>query len=125
MSIGLEYALVLAIVAMLTNVIPFIGSSIGTAPAVIVALFDSPFMVLAVILGVLVIQQIESNLISPQIMGRQLNVHPVTIIFLLLVASRFAGLLGLLLAVPTYAVGKVIVSHTYRLIKLKIAKPVD
>ena len=125
LSIGLEYALVLAIVAMLTNVIPFIGPWIGTAPAVIVALFDSPFMVLAVILGVLVIQQIESNLISPQIMGRQLNVHPVTIIFLLLVASRFAGLLGLLLAVPTYAVGKVIVSHTYRLIKLKIAKPVD
>ncbi|TSB46162.1 AI-2E family transporter [Alkalicoccobacillus porphyridii] len=124
LSIGLEYALVLAIIAMLTNVIPFIGPWIGTAPAVIVALFDSPFMVLAVIIGVLVIQQIESNLISPQIMGRQLNVHPVTIIFLLLFASQFAGLVGLLLAVPSYAVGKVIVSHTYRLIKLRRGKPV-
>ncbi|MBM0067281.1 AI-2E family transporter [Alkalicoccobacillus gibsonii] len=125
LSIGIEYALVLAIVAMLTNVIPFIGPWIGTAPAVIVAIFDSPFMVVAVIVGVLIIQQIESNLISPQIMGRQLNIHPVTIIFLLLAASRFAGLLGLLLAVPTYAVGKVVVSHTYRLIKLNRRKPVD
>ncbi|MDQ0207953.1 AI-2E family transporter [Alkalicoccobacillus murimartini] len=124
-SIGLEYALVLAIVAMLTNVIPFIGPWIGTFPAVVVALFQSPILALVVIIGVLVIQQIESNLISPQIMGRQLNIHPVTIIFILLVASRFAGLVGLLLAVPSYAVGKVIVSHTYRLIKLKMAKPVD
>ena len=51
--------------------------------------------------------------ISPIVMGKKLAIHPLTIILLLLVASKFAGLLGLLLAVPTYAVGKVIVYHLY------------
>ncbi|MFC0557740.1 AI-2E family transporter [Halalkalibacter alkalisediminis] len=113
--IGLDYPLVLALVAMFTNVIPFVGPWIGTIPAVIVGLLHSPLMALLVIAVVVIVQQIESNLISPQIMGRKLSIHPLTIIFLLLVAGRFAGLLGLLLAVPTYAVGKVLVLHIYRL----------
>jgi len=113
--IGLDYPLVLALVAMFTNVIPFVGPWIGTIPAVIVGLLHSPLMALLVIAVVVIVQQIESNLISPQIMGRKLSIHPLTIIFLLLVAGRFAGLLGLLLAVPTYAVGKVLVLHLYRL----------
>lgn len=112
--IGIEYSLVLGLIAMFTNVIPFLGPWIGTAPAVVVALFHSPLMALLVIIVVLVVQQFESSFISPQIMGRKLSIHPLTIVLLLLVASKFAGFLGLLLAVPTYAVGKVIVSHTYR-----------
>ncbi|WP_368503730.1 AI-2E family transporter [Alkalihalophilus sp. As8PL] len=122
--IGIEYPLVLALIAMFTNVIPFIGPWIGTFPGVIVGFLDSPFMALLVIIVVVVVQQIESNLISPQVMGRKLDIHPLTIILLLLVASRFAGLLGLLLAVPTYAVGKVIVLHVYRLFRLR-NRPVD
>ncbi|SDC60983.1 AI-2E family transporter [Shouchella lonarensis] len=118
--IGLDYALVLAVVALFTNVIPFLGPWIGTAPAVIVALFHEPFTAVLVIIGVVVIQQVESNIFSPQIMGRQLSVHPITIIFVLLVASQLAGFVGILLAVPTYAVGKVIVQHTYRLIRIRM-----
>lgn len=76
-------------------------------------------MALLVIIVIVIVQQIESNIISPQVMGKKLSIHPLTIIFLILVAGRFAGLLGLILAVPTYAVGKVIVSHTYRLWKLR------
>ncbi|RSL31189.1 AI-2E family transporter [Salibacterium salarium] len=117
--IGLDYPLVLAVVAMFTNIIPFIGPWIGTFPGVIVGILDSPFMALLVIIVVVIVQQIESNLISPQIMGRKLHIHPLTIILLLLVASSFAGIVGLLLAVPTYAVAKVVVSHTYRLLKLR------
>ncbi|WP_018921541.1 AI-2E family transporter [Salsuginibacillus kocurii] len=117
--IGLDYPLILALVAMFTNVIPFIGPWIGTFPGVIVGLFDSVLTGLLVVLVVVIVQQIESNLISPQVMGRKLSIHPVTILLLLLVAGRFAGLIGLILAVPTYAILKVIVSHTYRLIKLR------
>ncbi|WP_425352525.1 AI-2E family transporter [Alteribacter populi] len=117
--IGIDYSLILALVAMVTNIIPFVGPWIGTIPAVIVAIIDSPFMVLKVVIAIVVIQQIESNLISPQVMGKKLAVHPLTIILLLLVAGRFAGLIGLLLAVPFYAVSKVIASHTYRLYMLK------
>ncbi|WP_221565748.1 AI-2E family transporter [Alkalihalobacillus sp. TS-13] len=116
--IGLDYALILALIALVLNVVPFIGPIIGTAPGVIVGLIQSPMTALYVILGVVVIQQIESNLISPQVMGKRLDVHPLTIILLLLVASAIGGILGLILAIPTYAVAKVIVIHTKRLIKL-------
>jgi predicted PurR-regulated permease PerM len=52
-------------------------------------------------------------------MGKKLDIHPLTIISILLVAGSLGGLLGLILAVPVYAVLKVIVLHTYRLIKLR------
>ncbi|GAK11802.1 LOW QUALITY PROTEIN: membrane protein YrrI [Geomicrobium sp. JCM 19039] len=117
--IGVEYSLILAIIAMLTNLIPFIGPWIGTAPGVIVALFDGWFTALLVVGAVVLIQQFESLFISPQVMGRKLALHPITVIFILLIAANFAGLIGMLLAVPTYAVLKVIVSHTYRLVRLR------
>lgn len=117
--IGIEYSLVLALVAMLTNVIPFVGPFIGIAPALIIAILESPAMVFKVIAVVVIAQQIESNLISPQIMGRALDVHPLTIILLLLVASALGGVLGLIVAVPTYAILKVIAKHSYRLFKLR------
>ncbi|SFL53356.1 AI-2E family transporter [Salibacterium qingdaonense] len=123
--IGLDYPLVLAAAAMFFNIIPFLGPWIGTLPGVIVGLLTSPFMALLVIIVVVIVQQIESNLISPQVMGRKLDIHPLTIILLLLVASNFAGIVGLLLAVPAYAVGKVVVSHTYRLLKLRNKPPED
>ncbi|TYR80801.1 AI-2E family transporter [Priestia megaterium] len=111
--IGLDNALVLSLIALFTNLIPFIGPFIGTIPGVIMALIQDPYMTLYVILGVLIIQQIESNLISPQVMGKKLDVHPVTVILLLLIAGSVAGFIGLLLALPTYTVVKVIVSHIY------------
>ncbi|WP_273849937.1 AI-2E family transporter [Guptibacillus spartinae] len=117
--IDLDYALILALIALFLNVVPFIGPIIGTAPGVIVGLIESPLTALWVVLGVIVIQQIESNLVSPLVMGRKLDIHPLTIILLLLVASSLAGFLGLILAIPTYAVLKVIFTHTYRLIKLQ------
>ncbi|WP_411953925.1 AI-2E family transporter [Alkalibacillus sp. S2W] len=117
--IDLRFSLILAVVALLTNFIPFIGPWIGTLPGVVVGLLESPFQALLVIIIVVVIQQIESNLISPQVMGKKLQVHPITIIFLLLFAGRFGGILAMIIAVPTYAVIKVIVSHIYRIIKLR------
>lgn len=118
--IQIEYSLILALVAMFTNVIPFVGPFIGIFPALVVGFLDSPMMMLKVIIVVVIAQQIESNLISPQIMGRALDVHPLTIILLLLVASSWAGILGLILAVPTYAVLKVVFKHIYRLIQLRM-----
>ncbi|MDA8354344.1 MAG: AI-2E family transporter [Firmicutes bacterium] len=120
--IGLDYSLLLALVTMFTNLIPFVGPLIGTIPAVIVAFIDTPFMVVKVLLVTVFAQQLEGNVISPQVMGRTLNIHPLTIILLLLVAGSLGGFLGLLLAVPTYAVLKVVVSHTYRLFLLRNRK---
>lgn len=123
--IGIEYSLILALITMFTNVIPFIGPLIGTVPAIVVALIDSPFMVVKVLIVAVVAQQLEGNLVSPQVMGKNLNIHPLTIIVLLLVAGSMAGFLGLLLAVPTYAVAKVVLSHLYRLIMLRRQEKLD
>ncbi len=118
--IGLEYALLLALFAMLTNVIPYIGPFIGAIPAVIVAIADSPLMVVKVLVVVFIAQQIESSLISPQVMGRKMAIHPLIIITVLLIAGRFAGFWGMILAVPTYAIMRVVLVNTYSFYRLHV-----
>ncbi len=117
--IGIDYPLVLALIAMFTNVIPFVGPFIGTIPSVVVGFLHSPSMGIWVLVVIIVVQQIDGNFISPQVMGKKLDIHPLTIILLLMVAGNFAGVLGLILAVPFYAVAKVIVTNTYRIILLR------
>jgi predicted PurR-regulated permease PerM len=109
--IGLDYALVLAVIGMLANLIPFFGPLIGAAPAVLVALFQDPIKALYVVVITVVIQQVENNFISPQVMGRTLDIHPVTVIALILAAGSVTGLVGVLFVVPVYAAAKVIVRH--------------
>jgi predicted PurR-regulated permease PerM len=116
--IGIDYALLLALVAGVTNVIPFFGPIIGTIPGMFVALSYSPATVFKVVLMIIIIQQIESLLLSPRVMGRKMNTHPVTIILLVIAAGKLAGLLGILLAIPTFAVAKVVLSHLYSLYRI-------
>ncbi|MFL6556594.1 MAG: AI-2E family transporter [Bacillus sp. (in: firmicutes)] len=123
--VGLDYSLLIAMVAMFTNVIPFIGPIIAMIPALIIAFLDSPMMVIKVLIVMVVVQQIEGHIISPQVMGRKLEIHPLTIISLLLAAGNMAGVLGLILAVPVYAVLKVIVHHTFRLWKLRKVQSIE
>ncbi|MFT8872418.1 MAG: AI-2E family transporter [Sporolactobacillus sp.] len=118
-AIHLHYSLILALVILVTNVIPFIGSFIATVPAVIVAFIQDPVLAIYVIIGVIVVQQIEGNVVSPFVMGRKLDVHPLTIICILLVAGNLAGIIGMLLAIPFYAVCKVVVTRVYQLIQLR------
>jgi predicted PurR-regulated permease PerM len=119
--IDLPYALILALIVAFTNIIPYVGPIIGGAPAVIVGLFDSPTKALLVIVVILVAQQVEGNLLSPMILGKSLDTHPATIIIILLAAGNLAGVLGMVLAVPTYAVSKVIVLNTVRFLRARKA----
>lgn len=107
----LEYALLLAIIMGITNIIPYFGPIIGAVPALIIAVTVSPRMALYVIGLVLLIQLIESNFISPYIVGRSIQIHPVAIIFALLLGGQIAGVLGMILAVPTLTIGKEITRH--------------
>lgn len=119
--IGLDYALVMALIVAITNIIPYVGPLIGGAPAVIIALFTSPTQALLVIVVITIAQQIEGNILSPLILGKRLDTHPATIIILLLVAGNLAGILGMILAVPTYAVAKTIVLNIIRLLRARKA----
>ncbi|WP_239673452.1 AI-2E family transporter [Mangrovibacillus cuniculi] len=95
--IDLRYALVLAIIVVFTNIIPFVGPIIGGAPAVIVGFFESPTQGLLALLVITIAQQLEGNVLSPLILGKSLQIHPATIIIVLLVAGNIAGVLGMLL----------------------------
>ncbi|WP_338788577.1 AI-2E family transporter [Metabacillus sp. FJAT-53654] len=117
--IGLDYALVLGLVVAVANIIPYLGPFIGAAPAVIIALLDSPTKALLAAIVVTVVQQIDGNFLSPLIIGKRLNTHPLTIILLLIGAGSFGGVLGMILAVPTYAVLKAVTLNIVRLIKLR------
>ena len=112
-SIGLEYALLLVIFAFFMNVIPFIGPWIAFMPALIIAFLQEPKMVIWVCVITLIAQQTDSNLITPNVMGKTLDIHPLTVITVILAAGNIAGFLGILLSIPAYAVGKVIVKNIY------------
>lgn len=112
--IGLKYSLVLAIVAACTAVVPYLGPAIAITPALIVAMVTSPFMLLKMIFVWTAVQLIEGKFISPQIMGKSLKIHPITIIFVIIFAGKMFGVLGIILAVPGYAVLKVIATHVYQ-----------
>ena len=119
MIIGLPYAIVLGLIAAVTNIIPYVGPYIGAAPAVIVALLQSPTQAILAAIIIVIVQQIDGNIISPLVIGKKLNTHPLTIIILLLVAGNIAGILGMILAIPAYSVSKTIILNIVRFIKLR------
>ncbi|OLS34335.1 AI-2E family transporter [Bacillus sp. MRMR6] len=117
--IDLPFALVMALIVAFTNIIPYIGPILGGAPAVIVAFFDSPTKALLVVVVILIAQQIEGNVLSPLILGKSLDTHPATIIIVLLAAGNLAGVLGMVLAVPFYAVIKTIVLNLVKFLRAR------
>lgn len=98
--LNIDYSLLLAIIMGLTNIIPYFGPIIGAIPAVAIALTISGKMVVFVLIAVFGIQLIESNLIAPYIVGKSIDIHPIAIIFVLLLGGKLAGVLGMILAVP-------------------------
>jgi len=115
--IGLDYAFLLGFIAMITSVVPYLGPAIAITPAIIIALVNSPFMVLKLIIVWTVVQLIEGKLITPNIMGSSLKIHPITIIFVLLTAGSLFGVAGVVLGIPGYAILKVLVSYLFELFK--------
>lgn len=92
----------------LFNIIPYFGPILGIIPAVIAALIDSPIKCLWVLIGMIVIQQIEGNILSPKITGDSTEIHPFWIIVLLLIGDELGGFMGMVLAIPIAVIIKVI-----------------
>lgn len=123
--IGQKYALLLGVFAGITNMIPYVGPYIGLVPALFVALTDSFWQAIWVIIVVLIVQQVDSNLIYPRVMGASLHVHPLTIIVLLLAAGNIAGIAGMILAVPFYAVIRTVIVYAWQLWQIQQMPEVD
>lgn len=115
--IGMDYALLLGFLAMITSVVPYLGPVIAITPAAIIALVTSPFMLIKLAIVWTVVQLIEGKFISPQIMGKSLSIHPISIIFVLLTSGSLFGVPGVILGIPGYAILKVLVTHLFKLFK--------
>ncbi len=116
--VGVKYSFILAFLVMITSFIPMLGAIIGVVPAFFVGLSVSPFMALKVLIVAVVVQQLEGNFISPNLMGKRLAIHPLTIIILFLGAASLYGFIGMLIAVPAYAAFKVIAAGGMRIFRI-------
>ncbi|WP_408612493.1 AI-2E family transporter [Limosilactobacillus avium] len=119
MIIKQPLALVLGIVAGLCNIIPYIGPYIGIAPALFVSLTMAPKKLILVIIVVIIVQQIDGNVIYPNIIGKSLKIHPLTIILLLLAAGHIAGVAGMILCIPAYAVVKTVCEYFFDIYRIE------
>lgn len=111
--VGMDYALIIGVLCGLFDLIPYFGPLIGAIPAVLLGLVVSRFMAIKVLIVILIVQQLESSVISPKLMGDSVGLHPLWIIFALLAGGEIAGFWGILLAVPVAAVIRVIIRHIY------------
>ena len=107
----IPYFFIIGVIAGLANMIPYFGPWVGAMPGITVAFMETGSMgsVVAVIIAFAVIQLLDNVLVSPLIVSRSVQIHPLLVILVLLVGSSLAGILGMLIAVPVFAVIQVII----------------
>lgn len=106
----INFALLIGVIAGLIDIIPYFGPVIAIVPATFFALLDSPIKAIWVIVIFTIIQQIESNIISPKIIGEGMGIHPISIILSLIIGGGIFGILGMIFAVPVLAIIKILFS---------------
>lgn len=107
--IGIDFPIIIGIIAGIANIIPYFGPIIGMIPAALMGLIsDNPMKALYAVITLLILQQIDGAIIAPKIVGESVDVHPVAIVVALAVGGSLFGLLGMLLAVPAAALMKLL-----------------
>ncbi len=117
--LNLPYALALAILAGILEIIPIIGPIISAIPAIFVALTISPFVTVMTVITYFLIQQVEAHLVVPMVMQKAVGLHPLVTIIALMIGANLSGIGGALLAVPIVVTAESILSEY---LKLKEAK---
>lgn len=112
--LGVQFAIPLAFLASLLEIIPNIGPTFSMIPAILIAWGSSPVLALAVFALYFIIQQLENNLIVPKVMQKAVGLSPLVTIIALLIGFKVAGIAGAILAVPTVLVLGVIIDEIYR-----------
>lgn len=110
-AIGIEYALALAVIAGLLEMIPMIGPVITTILASAITFTQSPIKGIMVVVLCILIQQLENNILVPRIMQKVSGFSPLVILISVITFTNFFGLVGTLVAVPCVMVGYVIVKR--------------
>lgn len=111
--LGVEYAVVLGLLYGLFDIIPYFGPFLGAIPIVIFPLLQGEVNIFLVILVLFFVQQCENYFISPRILGKQVGLHPVSVIILVLIGGYSGGVFGMVFIIPVAAVAKVLISFFY------------
>ncbi len=98
--LGVKYALVLALLAGVTELIPYVGPFIGAIPAVFIALSQAPALVVGVVVLYVIIQQLENHVIVPKVMQKAVGLNPIITIVSMMIGFKLAGILGIAIAIP-------------------------
>jgi predicted PurR-regulated permease PerM len=109
--IGLPNALFLSIFSMIFSIIPFLGPLVGILPAIFIGWTVDLFMIAKVIIVLAITQQLEGNVVRPKIMGTRLEIHPLAIIFLVIIAVTQFGFMGAFFVIPLYAVARIVIRN--------------
>ena len=110
---GIPYALVLSLIAAITEIVPMLGPLLAAIPAVIVAFFQSPLTALFVFIAYEAINFFESHILMPKVMQKAIGLNPVIIIIVVLIGAKLGGILGILLAIPITTALSVFVSDFF------------
>ncbi|MDI6600724.1 MAG: AI-2E family transporter [Thermoanaerobacteraceae bacterium] len=106
--INVKLAVLLGILTGIFNFIPYFGPILAAIPTVIMALLDSPQKAIYALIIYLIVQQVESGILAPRILSENVGLHPLMVMFLLLLGQEFFGITGMLVSVPLAAVIRVI-----------------
>jgi predicted PurR-regulated permease PerM len=108
---GLKYWPLLALVAAIMSIIPIFGSILSSIPAVLIGLTQGFGIAFSVLVWIILIHQVEANLLNPKIIGVVAKIHPVLVVFALIVGEHFFGLWGALLGVPALSIAQAVFNH--------------
>ncbi|MBI5956777.1 MAG: AI-2E family transporter [Chloroflexi bacterium] len=120
--VGLPNALLMGLIAGVLEIIPNLGPVLATIPAVLIALYQgsahvpisNPWFALVVLGLYTLIQQLENAFLVPKIIGESVNLHPLVVLFGILVGASLAGVVGIFLAVPAIATGRILASYLFK-----------
>jgi predicted PurR-regulated permease PerM len=109
--LGLKYWPILTLVAAMLSIVPIFGALISSVPAVLVALTQDPWLAVWTLLWIICIHQLEAHVLNPKIIGTVTKLHPVVVVFALLLGERTMGVWGAVLALPTLSLCHGLFNH--------------
>lgn len=113
--IGMPNALLMGFFSMITSVIPMIGAFLGIIPAILLALTLDLSMIIKVVIVAIIVQQIEGNFITPNIVGNKLKIHPLAVIFIIIIGVSLFGFAGAFIGIPLYLTIKIFLEGMYKI----------